>query len=191
MKVKLHTLKCPACDATIDMDIKNHNTVFCPFCGSQIVIEDDSVTINKNININKRYTNDAAVEKERIKDKQNERQHKEYKWTMIGLAAFIVFDFGLLFFMASKEEKEAKNNSEAGMIQVGQSADYIEGKNYNSVVEILESAGFTNIKTIDLDDSGRFWDKADTVESVSIDGETSFSSSDYFDPNAKVIVTFH
>lgn len=191
MKVKLSSLKCPSCGAGIDMDIKGHDSVFCPFCRSQIIIDDGDITITKNININKKYTNDAAVEKERRKDRQNEREHKEYKWTMIGLALFIVADFAFLHFLGVKEEWDEKKNREAGMIQAGQSSSDLEGKNYSAVVEQLKAAGFSDIKTIDLDDNGWFTNKEDTVESVSIDGDTSFSSSDFFDPEAKIIITYH
>lgn len=189
--MKLEKLTCPACGAGIDMDIKGRSSVFCPFCGSQFTIDDGTKTTNKNININKKYTNDAAVEKERRKDRENERKHKEYKWTMIGLVIFLVLDFGLLYFMGAKEEWDAKKSIEAGKIQIGISASDMEGKKYQGIIEQLEESGFVNIKTIDMDDAGLFANKSDTIESVTIDGDSSFSSSDYFDPNSKIIISYH
>ncbi|MBQ8186682.1 MAG: hypothetical protein IJ037_07395 [Clostridia bacterium] len=55
----------------------------------------------------------------------------------------------------------------------------------------LSELGFENVVTVDLDDSGiAFW-KNETVESVSIDGDTYFESINYFYPEDKVIVTYH
>lgn len=38
---------------------------------------------------------------------------------------------------------------------------------------------------------GIFKNRADTVESITIDGDTSFSSDDYYSPNAKIIISYH
>ena len=67
----------------------------------------------------------------------------------------------------------------------------MKGNKYQAVLEQLDSAGFTNITTIDLDDAGWIINKADTVDSVSIGGDSSFISSDYFEPDAKVIISYH
>ena len=67
----------------------------------------------------------------------------------------------------------------------------MEGKKYQGIIEQLEESGFVNIKTIDMDDAGLFTNKSDTIESVTIDGDSSFSSSDYFDPNSKIIISYH
>lgn len=77
-----------------------------------------------------------------------------------------------------------------GKILAGYYGDF-EDKNYESVVAHFEAAGFTNIELIDLDDLGiAFWNNG-KVESVSIGGDTSFDSSDYFSPDAKVIISYH
>lgn len=191
MRIKLTQLNCPSCGAGIDMDIKGKNSLFCPFCGNQFAIDDGEVVITKNINIHNRFTNDAAVEKERRKDRQNEREHKEYKWTMIGLALFIILDFAFLGFMGIKDEWSEKKSINAGQIKVGQSSSDMEGKNYQVVIEQLESAGFTNISSIDLDDAGWLTNKEDTIDSITINGDGSFSSSDYFDPDSKIIISYH
>lgn len=189
--MKLEKICCPSCGANIDMDIKGRENIFCPFCGSQISIENGNVTITKNININKRYTNDAEVEREKAKDKENERNHKEYKWTMIGLAIFLVLGFCFIGLMGKSEEWKTQKAIDAGMIQIGQSSDDMEGKKYTGVVEKLKTSGFTNITTIDLDDAGLIKNRKDTIESVSINGDTSFYESDYFAPDSKIIVSYH
>ncbi len=42
-----------------------------------------------------RYTDDAALEKERVIDRENERDHKEFKW---GHDRYIAFACGLCCF---------------------------------------------------------------------------------------------
>lgn len=191
MEIQLNGLVCPSCGAGINMNLNGRTTVFCPYCGIQIAVNDGSTTINHNININERYTNDAAVEMEHRIDKENERQHKERKRALIVFVAFYAFLLGVGFYFATEEERETRKSIRAGMIQAGQSSSEMEGKNYNAVLEQLEAAGFTEIKTIDLDDAGWFKNKSDTVDSVSIGGDTSFEDTDFFEPDAKVVITYH
>ena len=76
------------------------------------------------------------------------------------------------------------------VIRVCNCEDYIDEK-YEAVVEQFEALGFTNITTIDLDDAGlAFW-KAGKVKSISIGGDTSIVSDEYFDKNDPVIITYH
>lgn len=189
--MKLEKLSCPAYGAAINMDIKEQKTIFCPFCGTQFAIDDGSKTITKNININSKYTDDAAIERERRKDRQNAREHKENKWSMIGFIIILAAFFALIGIMAFKEENDKKKSIEAGMIQLGQSSEDIEGEKYQSIVKKLESAGFTNIDAVDLDDAGWITDREDTIDSMSVDGDKTFNKSDYFKPDSKIIIFYH
>lgn len=193
--MKLKSISCPTCGAGINIDIKGRNTIFCPYCGGQILIDDD-ITITHNININSRQINDAAIEKERRIDRQNEREHEETKLALrmmpfLLLASFVLVGI-LMAWNYSINISEKKAISE-GKIQVGISSyDIKEDKTkYQGIVSQFEAAGFSNITTIDLDDAGIFTNREDTIESVSIDGDTSFSSEDYYAPDAKIIISYH
>ncbi|SCY47492.1 hypothetical protein SAMN02910370_02720 [Lachnospiraceae bacterium XPB1003] len=189
--MRLEQLTCPSCGASIQLDLNGKKMFFCPYCGNQFAVDNGDRVYTKNINIHKRYTNDADVEKWIVKDRENEREHKLEKGIWIGIAVFLAYYFistGVLIWKDDDEEKESIN---AGMIQVGQSYNDLEGKKYQAVEAILDSAGFTNITTIDLDDAGWFKNKADTVESVTIGGDSYFSSSDYFYPDEKIIISYH
>ena len=76
------------------------------------------------------------------------------------------------------------------MVCIGNNSDYI-GKNYKAVVSQFESMGFESIVTIDLHDQGLFRNKADTVESVSVNGDSHFGVNDRFDKKDKVIISYH
>lgn len=77
-------------------------------------------------------------------------------------------------------------------ITVPKSSDEYTGKNYEVVLGELDTAGFTNIETEVLDDLILgFITKDGEVESVSIDGNTTFSKGTRFMPDAAVIITYH
>ena len=65
------------------------------------------------------------------------------------------------------------------------------GEDYKTVEAHFRAAGFTNIELIDLDDAGiAFWNEG-KVETISVGGDTSFDSLDFFDPNTKVVISYH
>ena len=195
--MRLTKLSCPACGANIQMELQGRTDFFCNYCGSKILIEDGktsiskTVNINKNINVHKQYSDEAAIEKQRRKDRENERAHKETKWIMIGLLIILVLDFAFLDLGAKKEEREEQRLIEAGMIPAGMASSDMEGKKYEGIVEQLELSGFSNIVTVDMDDAGLFKNKSDTIDHVTINGDSDFSSSDLFDPDSKIIISYH
>ena len=97
----------------------------------------------------------------------------------------------MIYFVGHEPEWKKQKALEAGLVQVGQSSSDMQGKKYQAIAEQLEYAGFVNIKFVDLDDAGLFINKEETVDSVTIGGDSSFSSSDFFDPNAVVIISYH
>ena len=190
--MKMTSISCPTCGAGIKIDIKGRDTLFCPYCGSQILFEDD-ITISQNINIHTRHTNDAAVEKERRIDRQNEREHKEFVWLMTGFMLFLFVIQVTISLQGYKDDMAEKKAIEEGKIRLGVSSDDIEEDKtkYQGVVSRLEASGFSNITTIDLDNAGIFTNRADTIDSISVDGETSFYSDDYYEPDANIIISYH
>jgi len=190
--MKTISLKCPDCGADLkDLSIEeNHTVCFCQYCGGKILLDDETLKID--IKYEKR---DVARIKEaeiteNIRLKELEYKEREAKRdTKIGFMGIgIMFAIPLIIFLVFALNK---CTSEAqGKISAGNSDDYI-GQNYEAVVMQLSELGFENIVTVDLDDSGiLFWEN-ETVESVSIDGDTYFESINYFYPDDKVIVTYH
>lgn len=62
---------------------------------------------------------------------------------------------------------------------------------YKEVANRLSGAGFTNIETEILYDIVLGWTSEGEVESVSIDGDTSFDKGAVFKKNAEIIITYH
>lgn len=89
-----------------------------------------------------------------------------------------------------KTEKDAQIAMAEGRIQAGYCSDLI-GKDYKTVEAHFKAAGFTNIELIDLKDSGlAVWDN-EKVESISIGGNSDFDETDWFEPDTKVVISYH
>ncbi len=98
-----------------------------------------------------------------------------------------------------EEEREAEAQPtaeakpvESAKIYMPQKASAFKGESYEDVVKILEGAGFHNIKLVADPDliNGFLHDDGD-VEKVSVGGYTSFSTSDSFDPDVEIVITYH
>lgn len=190
--MKLQRLSCPNCNASLNMELtKESDYIFCPYCGQQFHIDNEKreYTFNKNININKninhikRKIDETEIEKARA-------SAKETKYTLIFIAAMFILMIGCFTVPSLKQEYDAKKEEQAGKVKIGSHYDY-EEKNYEFVVAEFQALGFEDIETIDLDDAGIFKNKADTVECVSVNGNSKFTWQDYFFITDKVIITYH
>lgn len=188
--MRLHKLTCPNCNGTLDMKVTEGTTsVFCPYCGQQFYLDNEhqrftynkNVTINKNIH--KRYTDDADVIRATNEAKKDSRDFKHVLiiWGIIFLM-FALMGSGLFLNKAINQGR--------GKINAGYYDDLV-GQDYKTVQAHFESAGFTNIELIDLDDAGLgFW-RNNKVATISVGGNTNFDSSDWFDPDTKVVISYH
>lgn len=83
-------------------------------------------------------------------------------------------------------------NKTSNTIKLPISSEDINKKNYKTIVNQLNDAGFTNIKTEKIEDLVTGWLKKDgQIESVSINGETEFSEGQELPKNAKITVVYH
>lgn len=111
-----------------------------------------------------------------------------------GIAIFLVV--ALIVSIAgcsiSGVSKEVADSNNPAKVKVSKSASSLEGEYYGDVVTLLEKDGFTNIELRPEGDlyTG-FLHKDGEVDTVSIDGQTSFYYGTYFSKDAKVVVAFH
>lgn len=97
----------------------------------------------------------------------------------------VVFSLFAFLLVACGEE----SNDEK--IRAPISSDF-ENLMYDDIVAKFVNAGFTNVKTEKIDDLVFGWlTKEGEVEEVTIDGETTFSTSSRYPSDATVIVTYH
>lgn len=188
--MKIHKLNCPNCNGILDMKIDDNTYyIFCPYCGQQFMVDDEKkeYTINKNINISKnihkRYTDDAEVIKAINKDKEDKRIY-----LMLLVCFAILIGIAVIpSWIMNMNEKRAVSE---GKISAGFYRDLI-GEDYKTVEAHFDAAGFTNIELIDLDDAGLAIWKNGKVETISVGGDTNFDSTDFFEPDTKVVISYH
>lgn len=71
------------------------------------------------------------------------------------------------------------------------SASDFKYDNYKNVETALKEAGFTNIKTAILYDIVWGWTSEGEVDSVSVNGNKSFSKGSVFKKDAEIVITYH
>lgn len=77
-------------------------------------------------------------------------------------------------------------------INVPDSAKELKKNNYEEAVDLLTSAGFTNITAEPIYDlKTGIVNKDGSIESISIDGKSDFNADDWFDPDVEIKITYH
>lgn len=188
--MKLQVLKCPECRANLEIE-EGLSLCYCRYCGCKIILDDErqETTINKNINITKsithtrRHIDDADVIRAKSEATKESRDFKQF---LVSLGILLLISiFILLGFHLNKSIAQSEGKISAGFYR-----DLL-GKNYETVEAHFEAAGFTNIELIDLNDAGiGFWNNG-KVEIISVGGNTSFKSTDWFLPDTKVVISYH
>lgn len=207
--MNLISLNCPNCDSFLYVE-EGRSMTFCQYCGGQIYIDGGVKRSEHTHTYTRTYRKidvaryQEAVSKQEIRRLELAHDERQKKVTLIVLVITIIFFIGLMVYADiswknkneewEREEREYERQRseklEQGYICAGDNDDY-EGKNYEAVRDQLKAMGFMRIKTVDLNDAGIFSNPENTVESISIGGETSFDSEDLFEPDAKIIITYH
>lgn len=187
---ELDAMKCPECGAQLNFK-DDQEFCYCSYCGTQVYKTNKN---EKRIIFQK--INDAKIKKEEVKReieieklKHEERESKRNNIMLIIMMG-LMFIPSIAFFASNTiTEYSNKQKYEQGFIRVGYYEDYI-GKNYEVVISELHELGFEKIETYDLNDSGLF-KKENSIESISIGGNSKFSSETWFKPSDKVIISYH
>ena len=181
--MKLTKLVCPHCGGNLDVDLKERDYIHCPYCQNKIEVDDGIQRIEITKNIHKKYTNEAKI----VESKN------EFRKTVLIIGAYIALMLVLFIGIGISEfatKQSIKHAIEEGKITAG-NYDDLEGENYKTVKAHFESAGFKNIQLVELKDSGfAIWQKGKVVK-ISIGGNTTFTSNDYFDKKTKVVISYH
>ena len=182
--MKITSINCSSCGGNISY---NEKISHCPYCGSLLKFGED-ITITKNINIKKEYTDTADV----IRAKNEQNQTKQ---TFTGVIILVIIFLAVLvlphIINNAIDQKKTNDALSQGKIAIGCSYEDCVGKNYTEVLYQLQAAGFTNIVLNDLGTGGFLWLETDKIKSISVAGKTKFYSDDFFYPDAKIIITYY
>ena len=92
----------------------------------------------------------------------------------------------VLFTACGKEENRE------GQLQIPIGSSAADGKYYEDIVKQFQTAGFTDVTTREVPDLINGWiNKEGDVESVSVNGDTSFSKDDWVAQDASIVVAYH
>lgn len=143
--------------------------------------------------VDKRRNEKKAAERlAREKAEREAREAKEHRRAFFRQFKLVFIILALLIAACAAFFAIRLAKANEGKISPGKSSYDLRSMHYESAVAQLEQAGFKDIQVIPDYDMvfGIFNDDGD-VESVEIDGESTFSATTKFNPDAFVIVTYH
>lgn len=130
-----------------------------------------------------REKNSVELEKKKL-DLKNNAFSLGFKPVFFSIAAFLVV-FSLII-------SNAFHN--AAMIKAPASSSYYHGRSYEEVIVELKNAGFNNIESRPLNDTGaigEFFGNIGDIESISINGVPKFKKGTEFPRNAEIVILYH
>ncbi len=215
MAIQFISVKCPQCGADLSIE-SGRQQAFCTYCGTKVIINNENEHIYRNIDearIKESETERLIRLKElELEEKENAKGRKitlvAYgvalfflvagflnigSNSMVGLWGIIIALYIGLFTMIKSKDKKKKSRRILAPNEV-QITDAMLGfmeSDFNSVVVLFQSAGFTNVKAIPLKDLNILKPmKNGRVDRVTINGEF-FESGDVFNKDANVLITYH
>ena len=203
--MKVYKVICPSCKAELNIE-KSKEYVKCEYCGSKVFLEDGTKKVEVTKNINKSTKDETKIKeiesKERIKLKQmeleEERKMKIAKIVIISIIGISVLFFSIKLISKAYEsindwyEERQLNKERESQSQIPVSAEEAKEIHYTELVERLKNAGFTNIKTMPIEDLVfGVLTKDGEVENITINGNSSFYKGEWFEKNSKILITYH
>lgn len=216
MAVKFTSVKCQECGANLPIE-EGREKIFCSYCGTQIIVTNENEHTYRHIDeaeVKRAETEQLVHLKElELEEKENERSRKgrntafaiagtlaiigaiseiAVPYNLLGIFSIIIAMWIALFALISKDEKKARCILSPYEVQVTENMASCGGKNYQAVVSLFQSAGFSNIKAVALEDLNFLTARKNgQVESVSINGRDHFDTEDIFQKTDRVIITYH
>lgn len=217
MGVSLTSIKCPACGAMLDIE-DGRKQVFCSYCGTKILVNNDNEYIYHHVDDAdiKQAETDRIIQMRKMdlieKECEERERTKREKGIVKTVVAFLAIVFiiigncawndGLIFagilccfillFMWINDRKKPDELDFGDKVMVPSSISGYKNKNYEAIEAIFRSAGFTNVKSIPLNDlTAGLLKKPGMVESIIINGQSVTGGGTKYMPNVSVIISYH
>jgi len=225
MSIKLVTVKCPECGATLDIE-ENRKYAYCSYCGTKILIHNENEHIYRHIDeagIKQAETERIVkikqielAEKTRAANEKNQAHYRRIAVTMwiVGTLFMIVGYLGgyasgdpdsgiymlfmvgmILFGSAFPVISKAKNEEETDYgdkVRIPVSINNFEEKNYATIEAVLTGAGFTNVRSVPLNDlKVGILKKPLLVESITVNGQEIAGGGKKYPKDAAILITYH
>lgn len=181
MAVQILSLKCPECNATLNIE-GDRTYAFCTYCGTKILLNNENEKIYRHIDEAeiKQAETDRIIrlkqleiaEKKRAEKKVEKKRSAIISLCLLGVAILMmlaskiqeddsnpIFFLGgsILFFVAgvvflSSKEDDDSGDDLAEKVIVPVSISGYNRQNYHAIEAMLKSAGFTNVRCVALND---------------------------------------
>ncbi len=221
MSVEIKSVKCPECGASITIG-EGRDKVFCSYCGSQILVSNENEHIYRHIDEAemKKAETDRIVRTKRLEmlDKQYETS-KKAKSLKIKVCLVLAVITVLFLFIGSTFRVDAMNGigSICGIaliivaislfrnkddsditvlmgekVRIPRIVSDCQNKNYATVEAAFISAGFTNVRSVPLNDlTLGLMKKPGMVQSISVNGKEVTFGGRKCSPNSMVVISYH
>lgn len=187
--------RCPNCNAILNKQIgfdDYYSDWECDGCGMALVKEYDGYHTEEEVEERRRRQEERrrALEAEKLRKQERAREKKNkrkefYKRHWKGLLVLIVI-ICIGCFGGYKYYQYQKS------VPVGISSEALVGQDYEEAVSMLKVSGFTSVSSEPKYDIGiEEVDMEGKVDSVSIDGTTSFTEKERYPLDASVVVFYH
>lgn len=190
------SLRCKECDGFLEVD-EDRVVTFCPYCGSKELIEEsDDVKKERirskahtEIELGKQETERQINRDNLDADLKKDKQSNKFILTIILVFFALFMIWGATIFLSDPSVVAGLR----GNIVVGRSANSYKGDDYQVVATELTDKGFTEIETIPEGDMGKLslFTKENAVDSISINGDSSFKKDSAFPPDATIRIYYH
>ena len=208
---KVTSITCPYCGAAIVLKDMSGKAV-CEYCRSEVPIINENETIIRHVD----EAGLRKIEMERELQTKHLEQAESVRssirraikiWAVacaaffgLGILLLIINDFsypgimcifiGLFGCILGSDWIKKIEARETGKIKAPSVGEY-EKTDVGTVSMAFTAAGFTNVKTVPMRDLRiGVLKRAGSIGSIQI-GDKDYSSNDYYDPNALVVISYH
>lgn len=217
MAIKFTSVKCPECGATLPIE-EGREQIFCSYCGSKIIMTNENEYIYRKVDEAeiKQAETDRIIQMKKMEIIEKKREEAartkriKVKWTIVlGILAVIFIGVGyigtnygfimpglicciIMMYMWMMNDNKDEELEFGDKIKVPSGIVGYENKNYATIEAMFKSSGFTNVKTIPLNDlTVGLLKKPGMVESITINGQSVTTGGRKFLPSAIVIISYH
>ena len=217
MAVKFTSVKCPDCGAVLPIE-EGRNQVFCSYCGSKIIMTNENEYVYCHIDEAeiKQAETERILRLKKIEfiEKKREEAAKikriKIKLTIVlGILVVIFIGMGyvgtndgfimpglicciIMACMWLLGDDQDDDSDFGDKIKVPKAVFDYEDKNYAAMETLFKSAGFTNVKSVPLNDLAvGLLKNPGMVESIMINGQSVSYVCRKFSPNAAVVISYH
>ena len=219
MAVKLISVKCPECGATLNIE-EDREQAFCTYCGTKVLLHNENEYIYRHIDEAgiKQAETDRIVMLRKMELLEKKRATSQKVKTLkigitvaLGLVMLICFGIGysvddglgalmvgmvcgiIIMFMWMNKGKDEDDDIDLGdKAKVPSSISDYEKKNYSAIEAMFVSAGFTNVRCVPLNDlTMGVLKKPGMVDSITINGREITSGGKKFPKDAAVVISYH